>query len=404
MCTRIEALYLGHATSNRRIRRVANKLSYLEQNLGIAKQFTTAVSLHGHTNRSRESLYFISEFSSKRPLLRWALSLKDRKAQRESNIKLDFFKAYWTPPLPPLEAFHVERKQIEEGVGLASMISLTDHDNIEAPLLLRVVPEARRIPVSMEWSIPFAQTVFHLGVHNLPTAEAELWVQRMAACTEKARVSDLWDLLFALCRIPQVLLVFNHPLWDLPNIGSIDHIRAVNTFLEKGNPFLHAFELGGLRTAKENRDVIELAKAYGRPVIAGGDRHGCEPSALLNLTSAPSFSEFVQEVRAGHSHVLAMPQYSDCTHLRVYHTLLDVIRYYPDFPLGSRNWDERVYHPDVQGVPRPLSALWEKPPRFVSMILNSLRMAEAEPMRRMLQLAFNRTPQPPELELEEARS
>jgi hypothetical protein len=165
--------------------------------------------------------------------LRWALSQQDRKAQDKSAIKLNFFKAYWTPPLPPLEAFQVERKQIEEGIGLKSMISLTDHDNIEAPLLLRVVPEARRIPVSMEWSIPFEQTIFHLGVHNLPTAESELWVQRMAKCTEQARVSELWDLLFALCRIPQVLLVFNHPLWDLPNIGYADHIRAVRSFLQK---------------------------------------------------------------------------------------------------------------------------------------------------------------------------
>jgi hypothetical protein len=221
----------------------------------------------------------------------------------------------------------------------------------------------------------------------------------MAKCTEQARVSELWDLLFALCRIPQVLLVFNHPLWDLPNIGYTDHVRAVRSFLQKGNAFLHAFELGGLRTAKENRAVIELARAYGRPVIAGGDRHGCEPSALLNLTNAATFSEFVGEVRDGHSHVLAMPQYSDCTHLRMYHTLLDVIRHYPDHPLGSRNWDERVHHPDAQGVPRPLHTLWKKPPSFLTIILNTLRMAEAEPMRRTLQLAFNRAPQVQRLEL-----
>ncbi len=378
---------------------MANKLTYFAQDRGIVSQFTTAVSLHGHTNRSRESLYFISEFASRRPVLRWALSQQERKARRKSAIQVDFFKAYWTPPLPPLEAFQVESKQIEEGLGLKSLISLTDHDNIEAPLLLRVVPEARRIPVSMEWSIPFEQTVFHLGVHNLPTAEAELWVQRMAAYTERACVPELWDLLFALCRIPQVLLVFNHPLWDLPHIGHANHIHAVKSFMQRATPFLHALELGGLRTPKENRAVIELAKAYDRPVIAGGDRHGCEPSALLNLTSARSFSEFVEEIRNGHSHLLAMPQYSDCTHLRVYHTLLDVIRYYPDHPLGSRSWDERVHHPDAQGVPRPLQTLWKKPPEFLTVILNLLRMGETEAMRRTLQFAFNRTPQMPRLEL-----
>ena len=379
---------------------VANKLTYLQQDPTVVSQFTTAVSLHGHTNRSRESLYFISEFANRRGLLRWALSKQDRKAQRESGIRMDLWKAYWTPPLAPLEAFQVERKQIEDTLGMQSLISLTDHDSIEAPLLLRVVPEARRIPVSLEWSIPFEQTVFHLGVHNLPTAEAETWVQRMAAYTEQPNPFDLWDMLSALCRIPQVLLVFNHPLWDLPHIGRASHYRAVRTLLQRANPFFHAFELGGLRTAKENRAVIELARAYNQPVIAGGDRHGCEPSALLNLTCAASFSEFVQEVRDGHSHVLALPQYSDCTHLRVYHTLLDVIRYYPDHPLGSRNWDERVFHPDPNGVPRPINTLWEKPPVFITGILNTLRMGEAGPVRRTLQFAFNRGPQVPRLELE----
>jgi len=380
---------------------VANKLTYLEQDPTITSQFTTAASLHGHTNRSQESLYFISEFASKRAVLRWALSQQDRKAQRQSAIRLDLWKAYWAPPLAPLEAFTVERKQIEEGLGMKSLISLTDHDNIEAPLLLRVVPEARRIPVSLEWSIPLEQTVFHLGVHNLPTAEAEVWVKRMAAYAAQPHPYELWELLSALCRIPQVLLVFNHPLWDMPHVGRACHYRAVRSLLQRANPFLHAFELGGLRTAKENRAVIELARAYGRPVVAGGDRHGCEPSALLNLTRAGSFSEFVQEVRDGHSHVLAMPQYSDCTWLRVYHTLLDVIRYYPDHPLGSRQWDERVFHSDSQGVPRPVNTLWQKPPGFVTGIFNLLRMGEAGPVRRTLQFAFNLGQQIPRLELGE---
>ena len=379
---------------------MANKLTYLEQDGKITGQFTTAVSLHGHTNRSRESLYFISDFASKRPLLRWALAQQDKKAQRESSIPMNLYKAYWTPPLPPLEAFNVERKQIEDGLGMQSMISLTDHDTIEAPLLLRVVPEARRIPVSLEWSIPFEQTVFHLGVHNLPTAEAEIWVQRMLKYAEQPHPYQLWELLSALCRIPQVLLVFNHPLWDLPKIGRANHHRALQSLLKRANVFLHAFELGGLRTAKENLAVIELAKAYDRPVIAGGDRHGCEPSALLNLTNASSFSEFVQEIRHGHSHVLAMPQYSGCTALRVYHTLLDVIRHYPDHPLGSRKWDERVFHPDTHGVQRPMNTLWTKPPGFVTHTLNVLRMGETGPVQRTLQFAFNRAPQVPRLELE----
>ena len=379
---------------------VGNQLTYLWEDRSVTRQFKTGVSLHGHTNRSKESLYFIGEFASRRPLLRLGLAHLDRKAQRKSSIRTDFWKAYWTPPLPPLEAFTVERKQIEEDVGLRSLISLTDHDNIEAPLLLRVVPEARRIPVSVEWSLHFENTILHLGVHNLPTAEAAVWLQRMLNYSAQPQPHQLRDLLEAIVSMPQVLMVLNHPLWDLPNIGKVDHRNAVRNFLTIANSALHAFELGGLRGWKENRDVIELAQAYRRPVVAGGDRHGCEPSGLLNLTNAASFSEFAEEVRNGHSHVLAMPQYNDCTSLRVFHTLLDVIRYYPDHPIGSRNWDERVFHPDAQGMPKPLCSLWKRPPQFITSILNTLRLGESEPIRRTLQFAFRRGQQDPRLELD----
>ena len=380
-----------------------NRLTYLWEDRDAIRQCNTAVSLHGHTNHSRESLYFIADFASRYAPLRWGLSRLDKRAQRESAITLDFWKAYWTPPLAPLAAFTVERKQIEEDLGLKSLISLTDHDNIEAPLLLRVVPEARRIPVSLEWSINFEDTILHLGVHNLPTMEAVAWVQRLNAYTAQPNPAELLELLSALANIPQVLLVFNHPLWDLPGIGRENHRRAVRDFLGCANPFLHAFELGGLRNWRENQEVIALARAYGHPVIAGGDRHGCEPSALLNLTNAASFSEFVEEVRQQHSHVLVMPQYAECTTLRVFHSLLDIIRAYPDYPMGSREWDERVYHPDENGAMRPIAMLWEGPPSFLKLIFQVLRAGEAEPFRGTLRRALNRGPQVPRLEFEDGQ-
>jgi hypothetical protein len=380
-----------------------NRLTYLKDDRAITRRFSTAVSLHGHTNRSRESLYFIGEFASRYAPLRHAVALIDKRAQSESSIKVDFWRAYWTPPLAPLEAFNVERKQIEEELGMSSLVSLTDHDTIEAPLLLRVVPEARRIPVSLEWSITFEDTILHFGVHNLPTADATTWMQRMADYTAQPNPRELWELLSALAAIPQVLLVFNHPLWDLPNIGKANHRRAIRDLLQYANPFFQAFELGGLRSWKENQDVLELAKAYGHPVIAGGDRHGCEPSGLLNLTNASTFSEFVEEVRHEQSHILAMPQYGESTPLRVFHTLLDVIRTYPDHPLGSRFWDERIYHPDERGVMRPLAMLWEGPPSFVKFLFSALQAAEAEPLRGTLQRALNRGPQIPRLELNEGQ-
>jgi hypothetical protein len=36
---------------------------------------------------------------------------------------------------------------------------------------------------------------------------------------------------------------------------------------------------------------------WDQTIISGGDRHGCEPSAVLNLTNAKTFSEFIDEIR-----------------------------------------------------------------------------------------------------------
>ena len=51
------------------------------------------------------------------------------------------------------------------------LVSITDHDDIQAPMLLRTVASARHIPVSVEWTTPFGKDqAFHLGIHNLPSA------------------------------------------------------------------------------------------------------------------------------------------------------------------------------------------------------------------------------------------
>jgi len=365
------------------------KVSCLWKEPLVCKPYRTAVSLHGHTNRSKEGLYFIVEFASRNRLLRRALATQEKKAQYKSAITIDFWKAYWTPPLPPLAAFRVERTQIEHKLGMAGIISLSDHDNIEAPMQLRVVPEARQIPVSVEWSVPFGETVLHLGIHNLPSAQAESILAQFAEYTRNPHTPRLTALLAMLQENPDVLVVLNHPMWDLAGIGRERHVHVLSGFLAKLGMFIHAFELGGLRSWEENQRVLHLAEGWNQPVIAGGDRHGCEPSAVLNLTEAQSLPEFIHEVRKQRrTHVLFMPQYREPFVLRMVQSVLDVIREYPDYPLGSRRWDERVFHPDRHGVIRPLSALWDKPPAFIDLVFAAMRTAEVGPVRQVMQFAL----------------
>jgi hypothetical protein len=363
-----------------------SQISCLWKQPDIASKYRTAVSLHSHTNQSKESLLFIPAFAEKWPLLRWALKEQCKKSVRP----VDFSQAYWTPPLPPKLAFEVESNQIESGLELLSLVSLTDHDSIGAPSALRQLPDPVQIPFAVEWSVPFGGAVFHLGVHNLPEGQAHLIMDDLAAYTRNPSAPRLMELLAALHEFPEVLIVFNHPHWDQYCLGHSTFRQKVDLFLQSHVQFLHAFELNAMRSWTENKSVIQLAAVWQRPLISGGDRHGCEPSAALNLTCATSFSDFVGEIRREQlSHILFMPQYAEVLGIRFMQTVIDTIRDYPEHPVGSRRWDERVFHMDFQtGYHRPLSVLWKAPPPFLGRIFSVFRMVENASVRHALNFTF----------------
>lgn len=374
-------------------------VSYLWREPAASKGFSAGVSLHSHTNQSRETLDFIAELSTDWGFLQPIMRFLEARSVRYSGIRPDYARSYWTPPLTPKLAFELERRQIENKLEVEAMVSITDHDDIKAPLLLRSLESARRIPVSVEWTVPFQETSFHIGVHNLPSASGAEWMARFAEFTaipatgpDARPASLLREMLAELDEIPGVLIVFNHPLWDLYRIGPERHCFLVNDFLAIYGQFVHALELNGLRHWDENRAVHTLAHKWNQILISGGDRHGIEPNANVNLTRATSFTEFVYEVRRERqSHVLLMPQYAEPWKHRILNSTLDAIRDYPDFPEGSRRWDERVFHPDSKGNNARLCELWpdKQAPLYIRALLSSVRMMGAAPVSGGLRLAWN---------------
>jgi len=374
-------------------------VSYLWREPKAAQGFATGVSQHSHTSAAKETLDFIAELTTghawMQPIIRWC----ERRSVRYSGIHPDYARAFWTPPLNPHMAFE-----------LPALVSLSDHDDISAPLLLRTLPSARHIPVSTEWSVPYANpfaarirkpTAFHLGIHNLPSASALEWIARLNAFTELDPLTRpanlLRNILAELDALPNVLIVFNHPLWDLFRIGDDPHQVLVNDFLATHGQFIHALELNGLRDWAENRAVRTLAERWNQLVISGGDRHGLEPNANLNLSHARSFNEFVHEVRRDRiSNVLFMPQYQQPWKHRILQSTLDAVRNHPHFPEGSRRWDERVFAPDTNGDVRKLSTLWgtDHPPVYLSALLAMVRLMGAAPVSGSLRLAWKYRDQP----------
>jgi hypothetical protein len=106
----------------------------------------------------------------------------------------------------------------------------------------------------------------------------------------------------------------------------------------------------------------------------------------VNLTRAQSFSEFVAELRKQQrSHVLFMPQYSESMCMRTIQTPLDVIREYPEYPVGSQRWDGRVFHPDhITNIDWPVSAFWDTPPAFLERIFSAIWLLENTAVRQVL--------------------
>ena len=373
------------------------RISYLWKDAGAAREYATGVSLHSHTNQSKETLDFLATFGNNYTLIRKILAYGEMRARSFHNIKLNYSAGYWTPPLTPRLAFDLESRQIEK-LGLSPLVSISDHDNINAPMLLRTVAAARHIPVSVEWTVPYGpDQAFHFGIHNLPSETGVEWMRTFEEFTANPSDARLTEILSALHALPNVLIIFNHPLWDLYIIGKEKHRALLDNFLSVNGEFIHALELNGLRCWAENREVREIAKAQNRLLISGGDRHGTEPNANVNLTSATSFTEFVHQIRyEGRSHVLFMPQYTEPWKHRILQTTLDAIRTYPDFPQGSRTWDERVYHPDVNGVIRPLCELWPEDgsvPRYLHYIVETIKMLGSKPVSSSLRLAWNESRQ-----------
>ncbi len=110
--------------------------------------------------------------------------------------------AYWTPPMTPRLAFDLERPRIES-------LSLTPWfpSPITTPpsaMLLRTVPSARQIPVSLESSAPTASSLSTLASILPASADAQKWVAISRTIQPNSREGRLTEILSALNAEPNV--------------------------------------------------------------------------------------------------------------------------------------------------------------------------------------------------------
>ena len=341
-------------------------------------RFRTGVSLHSHTLHSREVLQSIVRLANTLPVIAPLVRRQERRYRAVHQHAFDARRVWWTPPLTPRAAYTLEAGFISNHLGLAPLVSLTDHDSIEAPLGLRVLDETREAPISVEWTTPWHETFFHVGVHNLPAASAPNMMKHMAAFTASPDQRCLKELMDWLTEDPAVLIVLNHPCWDEKGIGKQAHNDELAALVRAARPWIHALEANGLRPWAENREVAQWCRATGLPLVSGGDRHGREPNAVLNLTNAGCFAEFVAEVRGdGWSDVYFAAHAAESRTLRIYRTLCDILRDDPAHGLGWVRWSDRVFYQLADGDVKALSGAWKSgPPHVVRWFVDLVKLID----------------------------
>jgi hypothetical protein len=335
------------------------RLHILHEAKNLSPEAKTGVSLHCHTEHSKEMLDFVPHYAEKFPIISYYWKKERDQYEKKSGKGIDFSTAYWSPPLTAQAVYDIEKDQINKA-GLDAIVSLSDHDSIDANVEVNKETENAKAPISLEWTVPFEYGFFHVGVHNLPKTRAVEITKTLLDYTfgENPTNEKLHEMFSMLSSMPEILVILNHPLWDIEIVGKEKHEILLKHFIKEHGRWIHAFEINGFRSWSENKAVIEMAEALGIPICTGGDRHGCKPNTVVNLTNASTFEEFVEEIRVDRrSEVVLMPEYSKPLHSRQLQSFSEILKLYPEFPEGRQRWFDRVYFDTGSGKGlSPLSA------------------------------------------------
>ena len=377
------------------------QLHILHKKKDLSQTAKTGVSLHCHTEYSKEMLDFVPHYAAKLPIISYFWKKEQAKYLEKEGKGIDFSTAYWSPPLTPNDVYRIEEEQINS-VGLDAVVSLSDHDSINGNLTVNETVKNTKAPISLEWTVPFDFGFFHVGVHNLPPENAVEISKELVGFTfsgdEKPNNARLHELFKLLNDNPEILVILNHPIWDIEMVGKEKHEILLKNFIKEFGQWIHAFEINGFRSWSENKAVIEMAEALGFPIVTGGDRHGCQPNTVFNLTNAETFAEFADEIRVGkRSEVALMPEYSQPLHSRQLGSFSEILKQYDHFPEGRQKWFDRVYFDigDGEGL-RQLSVHWKRGGptwlRWAIWTLGVLGSSKARPVFALARKKHDRVP------------
>ena len=84
------------------------RLHILRETRNLSAKAKTGVSLHSHTEHSKEMLDFVPHYAEKLPIIATFWRKERDKYQGKVGKKIDFSTAYWSPPLTAHSVYNIE--------------------------------------------------------------------------------------------------------------------------------------------------------------------------------------------------------------------------------------------------------------------------------------------------------
>ena len=88
------------------------RLHILQDAQGLDAKAKTGVSLHCHTEHSKEMLDFIPHYADKMPVISYFWHQEQKKYKEKEGKDVDFSTSFWSPPMTGKSVYEIEQKQI----------------------------------------------------------------------------------------------------------------------------------------------------------------------------------------------------------------------------------------------------------------------------------------------------
>jgi predicted metal-dependent phosphoesterase TrpH len=197
----------------------------------------------------------------------------------------------FSPDVISVESLHPAKLYQTARENEMDYVTFTDHDTMAAYDILDHEMEGliRGVEIKIKDMKTVGHTI-HINVYDLD-------INQFKKIKDIAASQDLHGLLHLLKR-EDLPFVYNHPLWfepgERPNLAAIPSL--INLF--------PVIEYNMHRVRRKNEIIMELARRYGKGLIASTDTHSGRIGEAYTLSRGRNFREFYNNICRGRSYIV----------------------------------------------------------------------------------------------------